>query len=156
VYSVPLLASRVKQPAFHIDMWSTPQREGTVWSSYHTGTKTLTTLGCGTCLVSIGSQRWRAECTEHLGVVSVLIHVRFTFGMGELGTVGCLNVSRNYCKWYRTLCEPTWTMYSGFLHSHAPKTKNKISSEGQKHIFPLGNEIIWKIIINILYCAMFI
>ena len=78
------------------------------------------------------------------------------FGVGEWGTAGCLNVIRNCCKWYRTLCEQTQPLCSGFLYSHAPKIKNKISSEGQKHIFPLGNEIIWKIIMKNSYCVMLI
>jgi hypothetical protein len=136
------------------------QRKKSVWSSYHIGTKTLTTLGCRTYLVSVGSQRWQAECTEHLGVVSVLIHVRFTFGVQEWGTVGCLNVIRNCCKWYRTLCKPTRLIYSGLLYSSAPKIKNKISSEGKKHIFTTSkwnhmenlyeNTFLWHVFYNIV------
>jgi hypothetical protein len=79
VHSILPLALRVKQPVFIITrvLW-----QESIWSCYHGNTKTLTTLGCGTRPVSIGSRRWRAECTEHLGAVSVRVCVRLRWGVG--------------------------------------------------------------------------
>lgn len=54
----------------------------------------LRTLGCGTCPVSIGGRRWRAERTEHLAIVSVLVQVKFALG----GNIASMNMTRNRCK----------------------------------------------------------
>jgi len=45
-------------------------------------TETLTTLGCGTRPVFIGSRECRAKCTEHFGEVFFFVHVTSAFGMG--------------------------------------------------------------------------
>ena len=81
--------------------------------THFTNAKTLSTLGCGTRPVSIGSRRWRADCTEHTGVISVFVHVRFAFGWGK--RFRSLNVIRNCSICCRTLREPTMPICIGFF-----------------------------------------
>jgi hypothetical protein len=61
LHSFLALAPRVKQPALHIQAYITSQAEERIISINRSSNKTLTTMGCGTRPVSIGSRRRRAE-----------------------------------------------------------------------------------------------
>ena len=78
MHSILPVAPRVKQPALYFHTPIDSQPEETI-SSLSRNTKTLTTLGCGTRPVSIGSRRRRAKCTEHFGAISVFVQVRLAF-----------------------------------------------------------------------------
>ena len=64
------------------------------------------------------------ECTEHFGIISVFVRVRFAFGRGE--TVRRLNVIRNCSKCCRTLREPAMPTCTGFFRKPCLKNEKNI------------------------------
>ena len=113
MHSVLPLDPRVKQPALHFHTCINSQAEESIPLGSHSNTTTPITLGFGTRPVTIGSRRRRAECTEHFGVISVFVCVRFACGYGK--KLLHLNVIRNCSKCYRTLREPTVPICIGFF-----------------------------------------
>jgi hypothetical protein len=122
-------------PLYKIPEWSSPLYICTrnKFIEERISSSSISTLGCGIRLVTIGSRRRRAKCTEYFGVISVFIHVRFVFWRGE--RVRLQNVTKYSSKCYRTLHESTMPICSGFF--------KKALHKNEKYFLLITNEMVF-------------